>query len=178
MPTIAEVNRQIDAYQHSYIFWTKKEIRALPEILEHNESIKAITSGTSGLMNNATWLAVCTDRRIIFINRGMFYGLRQVQIPLDRIQAIDHQFTIFFGSIRVWDGASAFTISMVLKGSILPFVKATQEQLQIIRKLTKPAVQPTAATDIASQLERLVSLKEKGHLTEEEFQTQKKKLLV
>ena len=174
MPTIAEVKRQIDAYPHSYIFWTKKEIRALPEILEHGESIKAITSG---LMNNATWLAVCTDRRIIFLNRGMFYGLRQIQIPLDRIQAIDHEFTIFFGSIRVWDGASAFTISMVLKGSILPFVKVTQEQLQIVRNLTKKSAQPLA-NDIASQLERLAALKDKGHLSEEEFQAQKRKLLV
>ncbi len=173
MPTHAEVKRQIEAYTHSYIFWTKKEIRALPEILEHDEKIKAITSG---FMNNATWLAVCTDRRIIFLNRGMFYGLRQVQMPLDRIQSIDHEFTIFFGSISVWDGASAFTINMVLKSSILPFVKATQEQMQIIRnKSRQPIIQ--TGTDIASQLERLATLKEKGHLTEEEFQAQKKKLL-
>lgn len=173
MPTLAEIKRQIDAYQHSYIFWTKKEIRALPEIMDEGEIVKALTSG---LMNNATWLAVCTDRRIIFINRGMFYGLRQIQVPLDRIQAIDHEFTIFFGSITVWDGASAFTMGMVLKGSILPFVKATQEQMQIARRQGKPAPQP-AAIDIASQLERLATLKEKGHLTEEEFQSQKKKLL-
>ena len=173
MPTIAEINRQIEAYGHSYIFWTKKEIRALPEILEHDESVKALTSG---LMNNATWLAVCTDRRVIFINRGMFYGLRQIQVPLERIQAIDHEFTIVFGSITVWDGASAFNIGMVLKSSILPFVKTTQEQMQITRRQSKPAA-PTNATDIASQLERLANLKEKGHLTEEEFQVQKKKLL-
>lgn len=172
MPTIAEINRQIEAYGHGYIFWTKKEIRALPEILEHNESVKALTSG---LMNNSTWLAVCTEKRIIFINRGMFYGVRQIQIPLDRIQAIDHEATIFFGSITVWDGASAFNIGMVLKSSILPFVKVAQEQMQISRGQAKAAAQP--ATDIASQLERLATLKEKGHLTEEEFQTQKKKLL-
>jgi|CXWL01.1.fsa_nt_gi hypothetical protein len=173
MPTLAEIKRQIDAYRHSYIFWTKKEIRALPEILEHDESVKAITSG---LMNNATWLAVCTEKRVIFINRGMLYGIRQIQIPLERIQAIDHEATIFFGSITVWDGASAFTISMVLKNSILPFVKATQEQMHALRGQIKSAPQP-AAMDIASQLERLANLKEKGHLTEEEFQSQKKKLL-
>ncbi len=173
MPTLAEIKRQIDAYRHSYIFWTKKEIRALPEILEHDESVKAITSG---LMNNATWLAVCTEKRVIFINRGMLYGIRQIQIPLERIQAIDHEATIFFGSITIWDGASAFMIGMVLKSSILPFVKATQEQMNLLRGKAKPAPQ-TTTTDIASQLERLANLKEKGHLTEEEFQSQKKKLL-
>lgn len=175
MPTLAEIKRQIDAYPHRYIFGTKKEIKALPDILDDGESIKAITSG---LMNNNTWLAVCTDRRIIFLNRGMFYGLRQIQVPLERIQSIDHEFSIVFGSITVWDGASAFTISMVLKNSIMPFVKIAQEQMQIARKQSKAdAATANKENDIASQLERLAALKEKGHLTEEEFQSQKKKLL-
>lgn len=173
MPTAAEVNRQIEALPHSYIFWTRKEIRALPDILEHDEPVKALTSG---FMNNATWLAVCTDRRVIFLNRGMIYGERQLMIPLERVQAIDHESTIFFGSITVWDGASAFMMSMVLKSSILPFVKTTQEQMQVVRRQAKPGAQPVA-TDVASQLAKLADLKEKGHLTEEEFQVQKKKLL-
>lgn len=175
MPTLAEIQRQIDDYRHSYIFWTKKEIRALPNILTNDESVKAITSG---LMNNATWLAVCTEKRIIFLNCGMIYGVRQLQIPLDRVQSIDSEFSLVFGSITVWDGASAFTMSMILKNSIPPFVKVAQEQMQIARAMPgKPIIQKNEPTDIASQLERLANLKEKGHLTEEEFQAQKKKLL-
>lgn len=174
MPSLAEIDRQIEAYGHGYVFWTRKEIRALPGILEHDEPVKALTSG---FINNATWLAVCTDRRVIFINRGMFYGIRQLQIPLERIQAIDYEGTIFFGSITIWDGASAFNVGMVLKSSIPPFVKATQEQMQIVKKQSQPNHNAQPANDIASQLERLASLKEKGHLTEEEFQSQKKKLL-
>jgi hypothetical protein len=107
----------------------------------------------------------------------MFYGLRQVQLPLDRIQSLDHEFTIFFGSIRVWDGASAFTISMVLKSSILPFVKATQEAMHILRTSSKVSQNTTSVPDVTSQLIKLAELKEKGYLTEEEFQSQKKKLL-
>lgn len=174
MPSLAEIDRQIENYGHGYVFWTRKEIRALPGILEHDEPVKALTSG---IINNSTWLAVCTDRRIIFLNCGMFYGIRQLQIPLERIQAIDYQGTIFFGSITVWDGASAFNVGMVLKSSILPFVKVTQEQMQIMKKQGQPAAHPQPANDIASQLERLAALKEKGHITEEEFQAQKKKLL-
>ncbi len=172
MPTLAEIDRQIAAYPHSYIFWTRKEIRALPEILEHDEGVKAVTSG---LMDGKTWLAVCTDRRIIFLNRGMFFGLRQLQVPLDRVQAIDNEATILFGSITVWDGASAFTIGLVLKSSILPFVRVAQEQIHLFRKTHKPDT--NAQPDIASQLEKLAELKEKGYLTDDEFQTQKKKLL-
>lgn len=174
MPSLAEIKRQIEACPGHYIFWTQKEIRALPQILDEDEAIKAVTSG---LMDATTWLAVCTNRRLLFINRGMFYGLRQVQLPLDRIQSLDHEFTIFFGSIRVWDGASAFTISMVLKSSIMPFVKATQEEMHRLRTSSKATPSPAQATDVASQLMKLAELKEKGYLTEEEFQSQKKKLL-
>lgn len=172
MPTLAEIKRQIAANPHNYIFWTQKEIRALPDILDHDEAVKAVTSG---IMDNATWLAVCTNRRVIFLNRGMFFGTRQLQVPLERIQMIDHEFAVFFGSIRVWDGASYFTIGTVLKSSILPFVKATEEAMHEAKKQQKSTPQPH--TDIASQLEKLVQLKEKGYLTEEEFQAQKKKLL-
>jgi hypothetical protein len=176
MPTLDEVKRQINAFPHRYIFWTQKEIRALPEILDRDEVVKA---ATSGLMDSATWLAICTNRRLIFLNRGMLYGLRQVQFPLDRIQSIDHAFTIFFGSIRVWDGASAFTINMVLKSSILPFVRITEEAMYALRKTQSPSAQSThaPATDTATQLAKLVELKEKGYLTDAEFQAQKKKLL-
>lgn len=176
MPSLAEIKRQIAQYKHGYFFWTGKEIRALPEILDEDEDIVAVTSG---YMDNCTWLIVCTIRRLIFLNCGMFFGMRQVQLPLDRIQSIDHSFTIFFGSISVWDGASAFGIRMVSKPSIIPFVRATQEAMHRQRTdYKKPAAAaPSGGTDIASQLERLATLKERGHLTEEEFQAQKKKLL-
>ena len=60
MPSADEVKRQIAAIPNPYIFWTQKEIRALPEILDNNEKIKALTSG---MLNGKTWLSVCTDRR-------------------------------------------------------------------------------------------------------------------
>jgi hypothetical protein len=178
VPTIEEVNRQINAYPHRYIFWTKKEIRALPEILDDGERVLA---ATSGMRDGATWLLVCTNRRLIFLNRGMFFGLRQIQMPLDRIQSIDHSSVIAFGSISVWDGASAVAIGMVWKPSILPFVRVTEEAMYALRKGTaKPAAAATATAqplDVASQIAKLAELKEKGHLTDAEFQAQKKKLL-
>jgi hypothetical protein len=172
IPTLADVRRQIDAYPHSYIFWTQKEIRALPAILDSGETIKAVTSG---YIDGSTWLAVCTDRRVIFLNCGMFYGVQQVQFPLDRIQSINHAFTLFFGSISVWDGATAFTINMVSKSSIAPFVKMTEEMMYAQRHTQpKAAAQPANTAD---QLAKLADLKEKGYLTDQEFQAQKKKLL-
>lgn len=180
MPTLEQVKQQIADYPHTYIFWTWKEVRALPKILEKNEPIKAVTSG---LMNNATWLLVCTDRRLIFLNCGMFFGQRQVQMPLDRIKSIDYHFTICFGSITVWDGASDFTIGMISKASILPFVKTTEELMFAMKKSPARTAKETEETVLASpqdsttQLIKLAELREKGLLTQEEFEQQKRKLL-
>lgn len=173
MPSLREINKQIEAIPHRYVFWTRKEIRALPDILADDEKIIALTSG---MMEAVTWLAVGTNKRLIFLHRGMLLGMKQVQLPLDRIQSIEHEYMILFGSIKVWDGASYFTLRMVLKSSIEPFVRIVQEAIDDVRQAdrTLPAA---PANDIASQLERLATLRDKGVLTDEEFQQQKRKLL-
>lgn len=178
MPTIDEVKRQVKAWPHRYIFWTNKEIRHLPKLLDENERILALTSG---FMDNATWLLVLTERRLLFLNCGMFFGLRQVQIPLDRVQSIDNSFAIAFGTISIWDGASSFRIGMVLKTSIIPFVRATEDAIVAYKQRQQPqqaaAPRHGAGDDIATQIAKLAQLKESGYLTEEEFTAQKKKLL-
>ena len=183
MPTLEQIHHQINSLPHKYIFYTKKEINYLPKILAEDEEVKALTSG---FMNNTTWLAVCTNRRILFLDKGMFFGLKTVQMNLDRIQSIDSSYVVFFGSLRLWDGASSFVLRMVLKDSIDPFVQTVRDQIDAYRKLmyrditnstqgTQQAAAP--AVDIASQIERLAALKEAGHLTPAEFEKQKKKLL-
>ncbi|MFZ4124581.1 MAG: PH domain-containing protein [Rickettsiales bacterium] len=189
MPTLAQIWKQIDALPHRYVFYTKKEIRYLPEILAEGENILALTSG---YMNTSTWLCVCTNRRVLFLDRGMFFGLRQIQMNLDRIQSIDSSYTIFFGALRFWDGASSITIKMVLKSSIHPFVKTVQEAMdlykrQMVYDLAASATNAhrtaqssgslNATADLTSELERLGKLREAGHLSEAEFQQAKSKLL-
>ena len=176
MLTAEDINRQIEALPDTYIFWTKKEIRTLPKVLDKNERIVALTSG---IVNSRTWLAVCTTRRLLFLNCNMFIGFEQVQMPLDRIQSIDQQFTLFFGSISVFDGVNVFYLRMVRKSSIMPFVKATEEAMYSFKHTQSDTVHTPApqGLDVASQLVKLAELKEKGYLTEVEFQAQKKKLL-
>lgn len=178
MPTLEQVKQQIANYPHTYIFWTWKEVRALPKILEKDEVVRAVTSG---LMDNATWLLVCTDRRVIFLNCGMFFGVQQASIPLDRIQSIDYNFTIYFGSITVSDASKNYSLGMITRASILPFVKTTEELMYKARKAHgKPvpdAPPASAPMDVTTQLLKLAELREKGHLTEEEFTAQKRKLL-
>lgn len=210
MPDLKAVKAQIKALPHKYIFYTKREIKYLPRILTDDEQILALTSGYHG---KTTVLLVCTNRRLLFIDKGMFFGLRVKQLNLDRIQSIDSSYVIFFGNIQVWDGAAAYRINLVLKDSIDPFVKAVRDAIQDYRAIAfsdatrrrqaAPSPQPAPQTqaqqpqvhaasmrpaqyhgeqqarevDRLEQLERLAKLREAGHLTDEEFAEQKKKLL-
>ncbi len=184
MPTLEQIKQQINNLPDKYIFYTKKEINYLPEILIDGEEIRALTSG---YVQNRTILAVCTNRRLLFLDKGMFFGLRQWQMALDRVQSIDGNYLIMFGAIRIWDGASAVNMNMVWAKSIDPFIKATRSAIDEFRRISfrevvgaqtpPPAPASTPATDLASQLERLVKLMEQGHLSPEEFHEQKKKLL-
>ncbi len=180
MLTLQQVKKQIADLPHRYIFYTHKEIRYLPKVLGEGENILALTSG---YLDGRTWLAVCTNRRVLLINRGMFFGLRQQQMNLDRIQAIESSYTIFFGSIRIWDGASAIGINLVLKSSIMPFVKTTQDAMDNYKRHMvhdiASNVQYARTTNISmtDELERLSKLKAAGHLSEAEFAAAKLKLL-
>jgi Bacterial PH domain/Short C-terminal domain len=187
MPTQDDVWKQVKALKHTYIFYTRKEINYLPKILSEGENVLAVTSG---FMQNRTWLAACTDRRILFIDRGMFFGTRQVQINLDRLQTIESDVGLFFGSIRVVDAGSAMSIGMVLKQSIAPFVRTVQDAMdQYKRNMAYDMARATTnamsgATHnvapkpgITDELERLAKLKADGHLSEAEYASAKTKLL-
>lgn len=154
-------------------FFTKKELYYLPEILMDDESVIAFISG---LMNRNTWLIVLTDRRIIFLNKGMFYGLKQSIIDLDKVNAVSATTGLIFGKIIVTDGATDRVISRVWKKAVKNFTNKIQEALEI-RKLTRTGQILDSHHGPYEQLEKIAELKERGLLTEEEFQIEKKRIL-
>lgn len=202
MPTMKQVKEQIARLpsEGRYLFWTSKEVRSLPSILEDDERIYAITSG---FVENNTWLLVCTDRRI-FLDRGWLYGLKQIQMPLNRINSIDHEIGIAFGTISIWDGATRMTVGTILRSKVHYFVKIAkkamedynqrvsmhyqqqmmmqqQQQQQMMQQQQQPQMSPEQQaqrmSDMAQHLEKLAALRDKGILTEEEFQAQKARML-
>jgi hypothetical protein len=172
-PRLQEIRQQIDDLGQIYSFGTRKEIRYLPDIVGPTENIKAMTSG---MMDGNTWLITCTDHRVIFLDKGMIYGLRQIEIPIAQVNSIAQQTGVFFAEIAIYDGSKHMQIKMVEKRTVKEFVAAVNAA---IRKNNEPQGVPIQSQllDVASQLEKLSNLKDKGVLTQEEFEQQKTKLL-
>ena len=70
-------------------------------------------------------------------------------------------------------------IKNVMKKTVRPFVEAVNRARDALKSAEGSNQRPAApsSTDVASQLERLADLRDRGVLTDDEFQTQKDKIL-
>lgn len=172
------INERLNSMGNIDSFGTKKEIKELPNILHDDEELLYITSG---FLEGNTWLISCTNKRIIFLDKGMVFGLKQKEIPLDKINSIEHKTGLVLGEISIWDGASKIEIKNITKKTIKPMIDILNNSIQEFKNKTNSFQQENKQglneDDIISKLERLAKLKEQGILTEEEFLQGKAKIL-
>lgn len=108
-------------------FFTKKELHHLPNVLANGEQVLAFTSGA---MDGNTWLITLTDRRVIFLDKGMIYGLKQASIDLDKINAVTGETGLMFGKIKIEDGASQREIEYVWKKTVVKFTNKVRDAME------------------------------------------------
>lgn len=184
MRTLESIQEEIEALDETDLFGTAKEVSHLPEILDDDEHIKYLTSG---LMDGTTWLIVCTQKRIVLVDYGFLFGVKQSEMALENINSITYQTGLLLGSIEIWHGGAKMLIENCQKYTVKPFVEAVNAARKALKNGTASGgsanVQPKNAQgsspidDVMGQLERLAALKEKGVLTDEEFAAQKAKIL-
>lgn len=152
-------------------YYTKKEVRHLPSVLHSDEKIFAMTSG---FYDGTTWLVTVTDRRILFLDKGIVMGLKQAEISIPHVSSITHKIGLIFGEIHVSSSSGTAVIGQIPKQHVTPLVQALSN---LVSK--KPAMPQShnIGADVAGQIERLAALREKGVITDEEFQGQKAKIL-
>ena len=88
MYTLEEIQKQLNDCGATDFFGTKKEIKELPNELQDNETI---FYATSGMVDGNTYLIVCTNLRVIFLDKGMLYGLKKISIPLQQVNSVSFE---------------------------------------------------------------------------------------
>ncbi len=156
-------------------FLNKKELSFLPATLLAWEQVVGFTSGQ---MDGTSWLIVLTDKRIIFLDKGLISGLKQFIIDLDNVQVVSGNTSLFSGKIHITDGTNHRIIENVWKKTVIHFINKIQASIDV-RKNQKFAVPQGSDTenDPYDRLEKLDVLKNKGIISEEEFMREKKKIL-
>ncbi|MDU7198364.1 PH domain-containing protein [Phytobacter diazotrophicus] len=160
------------------IFGTKKEFFHLPKILNHGEIPLAIASG---MMDGNTWLITLTNQRVVFLDKGMLFGVKQVDVNLPNIVSVGGKTGLLLGEITISTSGQNYTIKNVAKTSVIPFTNLVNEARNIKTSSTPPAISHSVESESfdekMSKIERLAEMKEDGILTENEFQQQKQKIL-
>ena len=163
--TVLDIKEQIKnlGLDNVYMFLGRKEINELPNILAENEKIDNITQGT---YNNSNGILVSTNRRLIFIDKGLVFGLKVEDFPLDKITSIQYETGLMFGKIKIHTSGNNAVIDNVDKNSARSFSEFVRNKLSEPKSVSQTVIQNTS---LADELQKLSELKEKGILSEEEF---------
>lgn len=147
MPVPKEIiDRQLSSIRQFDEFFTRKEISYLPEIIREGETIQAVISG---MYDGNTWLIVATDQRLLFLDKGLLYGLKQIEMPLSEIQTIQHKTGIVFGELLITTAGGAKKIEKLWKKGTERFAALLSEQIHVTRSSSyrqqdrQPHVPPT-----------------------------------
>lgn len=176
MHTIESIEEKIKGFV-SYQFIKKlKEIKLLPELLQENEELcRAI----AGIYNNGQGLLIATNKRLLFIDKG-FVALKTEDFPICNVSSVQFESGMIMGSVKIYCSGNTAKITHIEKDSAKEFASYVSERLSISKEdnQSPSSKSSESITELKiSQLERLAKLKEQGILTEEEFSTEKTKIL-
>ena len=174
--TLSEVQAEIDDLPFKdNLKSLKEEIKELPFILLGDENIKAMTSG---LTNGSPWIMLCTNKRILHIDKKRNRELQATDIPLDTINSISYSKKGIFGIISITDGATTREIENVSLITMNFFIDNVNKERQLFKEAKmNPTTQVINNVSTADELMKFKQLLDMGILTPEEFEAKKKELL-
>ena len=166
-------------------FGTRKEINILPNHLQPEEIVFALSSGmmsqteTSNALDfgTNTWLAVLTSERFLFLDCALLSSSVDVQsVRHDRVQAVSSSQGWVFGKIMIDLGSRMIVVDNCLKASVGVFSDLGNKWLSV--RVSKASVATHALVESPlDKLEKLGKLLAAGIVTEDEFKQAKTKIL-
>ena len=164
-------------------FVGRREVKELPNILWDDEQVLDLVQG---FYNHGTGILVATQKRLLFVDKGMLGGLKVEDFPLDKISSLQYSTGLLLGEITVFTSGNKAVIKNVDKTQTRTFAEGVRARIEARGAPPKtPAPTPAAVPPspqatggaLTDELAKLGALKTQGLLSEEEFAAAKKKLL-
>ncbi|MDI9240763.1 PH domain-containing protein [Lysobacter sp. LF1] len=174
MPTLEEVQEQLNELQFFNRTGLGNEVAFLPKVLSSDERIYACTRG---YIDNATWAIVCTGTRVILLYKGMFFGLKVKEVPLKSIRSVTLTNGQVRAAIRLAVDGGDVVITNVHQDAAKWFVDMVRWSREHLDTPIAPFVQADPANDLAGKLERLGRLRSRGLITDAQLEAQRERLL-
>ena len=109
------VEQQLKKLNSAKILGVGKELKHLHEVINKGENI---LGHTRGFYNGNTWLICITDRRVVFLDKGMIYGMKQAEIPLKNVSSVNYETGILGGNLTITAGGSEKKIGKMRKQDV------------------------------------------------------------
>lgn len=163
----------------------KKFVEAKSRVLDPDEELLSVIKGrlTRGVRRRGEkgeyvpGFLFTTDKRVIFYAKHMFGRYEELVFPYEQINSVYSKKGIFGDRVDIAAISDAVTIDYVPKGDGKIVVTKIREMMEIMKKPQVVVQSSEPTVDIADQIEKLASLKDKGILSEEEFERKKTELL-
>ncbi len=169
------VKDQLDNLDSKRRLGVGKELNHLHEIINDGENI---LGHTRGFFEGNTWLICVTDRRLLFVDKGMLAGMKSTEIPLDSVGSVNYETKIAGGNITVNAAGTEKKIGKMKKADVKDIANLVSEAAaKMKQQVAASAAAAAPAVSAMDELKKLAELKEAGVLSEEEFNEQKAKLL-
>lgn len=126
MPTLYEVKTQIKSLEGADKLLESKEIKELPSILSARETVKKVIKGSC---EHRTGMMVATEKRLIFVDKGVIFGIGIEDFTYDKITSIQYKVDSAFGTITISTSEKRIHIQQVDKEQVISFSKYVRERI-------------------------------------------------
>ncbi|WP_084245170.1 PH domain-containing protein [Planomicrobium okeanokoites] len=173
MPSLKEIQEKLKNLDGMSKFFGRREIKELPNILWEDEELLNLVQG---MYNTSQGILIATNRRLIFIDKGMFGGLKVEDFPYDKISSIQYSTGIMFGKVTIFTSWNRAEITQIEKAHVRIFAETVRARISGGEKKENKEQFHTAVS-AADEIIKYKSLLDAGVLTQEEFDVKKKELL-
>lgn len=156
----------------------KREVKELLNILTPDENVENITSGflKEGKGTTGNGLLVATNFRVIFIDKSMLgFGIKMEDFPYKNISSVTLDTGFLKSVIKIICSGNKAEINLVTGAK--EFSEFIRRKTFDFDKISNTQFIVSDKENVIEKIEKLAELKSKGILTEDEFITQKAKLL-
>jgi len=175
---LKEIKKQLESLRANLSLFTKGEIKELPYVLDSDEKILAIIDAQFAKTTDAGILLV-TPKRIISVSKAMFSPAKVNEFLNDNILEVSFVKNFVSPNIRIHTKEKTVEFESFFNKDYAEdfyhFISKIYNKEEIPE--TSSVEENTVSESVLEQLEKLGRLRENGILTEEEFTSQKKKLL-
>ena len=178
MPTLDEIKEQIRNLDTASKILGFREIKVLPDVLWEDEVLERVVQG---LYNNNHGILCATNKRLVFVDKGLLYGLKVEDFPYDKITSIQYETGMFFGKVTIFASGNKADIGQIDKKQAKDFGDYVRARITGQSKHAgiseKDKADSMTFEEKLNALERLAKLKEQGILSEAELEIEKKKIM-